>query len=123
MTIIYIFILLFIFLFLYYLLFRNISNIKYLSIDEFKSITNSSDFFNNMNSSDLIVRKSNNSNEYLKKYQLGYRAFTIKQKTILENIINIIENKIDKYNNFKNIKWIFVKIDINLSSILFFLSL
>jgi hypothetical protein len=116
MTIIYIFIFLFIFLFLYYLLFRNISNIKYLSIDEFKSITNSSDFFNNMNSSDLIVRKSNNSNEYLKKYQLGYRAFTIKQKTILENIINIIENKIDKYNNFKNIKWIFVKIDINLEN-------
>ena len=69
-----------------------------------------------MNSSDLIVRKSNNLNEYLKKYQLGYRAFTIEQKRILANIVNIIDKKINKYNNFKNIKWIFVKIDTNLEN-------
>ena len=103
-------------IFLYYFLFCKTSYIKYLSIYEFKSITNSSDFFNNMNSSDLQVRKSNNNNEYLKKYQLGYRAFTMQQKKILENIVNIIENKIYKYNNFKNIKWIFVKIDTNLEN-------
>jgi hypothetical protein len=103
-------------IFLYYFLFCKTSYIKYLSINEFKNITNSSDFFNNMNSSDLQVRKSNNNNEYLKKYQLGYRAFTMQQKKILENIVNIIENKISKYNNFKNIKWIFVKIDTNLES-------
>jgi hypothetical protein len=103
-------------IFIFYLLFRKTTHIKYLSINEFKNITNSSDFFNNMNSYDLQVRKSNNNNEYLKKYQLGYRAFTMQQKTILTNIVNIINKKINKYNNFKNIKWIFVKIDINLEN-------
>jgi hypothetical protein len=106
----------FLFIFFYYLLFRKTIHIKYLSINEFKNITNSSDFFNNMNSYDLTVRKSNNLNEYLKKYQLGYRAFTMEQKRILANIVNIIDNKIKKYNNFKNIKWIFVKIDTNLEN-------
>jgi len=103
-------------IFIFYLLFRKTTHIKYLSINEFKNIINSSDFFNNMNSYDLQVRKSNNNNEYLKKYQLGYRAFTMQQKTILTNIVNIINKKINKYNNFKNIKWIFVKIDINLEN-------
>jgi hypothetical protein len=106
----------FLFIFFYYLLFRKTIHIKYLSINEFKNITNSSDFFNNMNSYDLTVRKSNNLNEYLKKYQLGYQAFTMEQKKILANIVNIIDNKIKKYNNFKNIKWIFVKIDTNLEN-------
>jgi len=106
----------FLFIFFYYLLFRKTIHIKYLSINEFKNITNSSDFFNNMNSYDLTVRKSNNLNEYLKKYQSGYRAFTMEQKRILTNIVNIIDNKINKYKNFKNIKWIFVKIDTNLEN-------
>jgi hypothetical protein len=69
-----------------------------------------------MNNCDLVVRKSNNMNEYLKKYQLGYRAFTMQQKTILADIVNIIDNKINKYINFKNINWIFVKIDTNLEN-------
>jgi len=108
--------LIFIILIFYLLLSKKTTYIKYLSINEFKNITNSSDFFNNMNSSDLLVRKSNNMNEYLKKYQFGYRAFTLQQKKILANIVNIIDNKIDKYINFKNIKWIFVKIDTNLEN-------
>jgi hypothetical protein len=69
-----------------------------------------------MNSYDLQVRKSNNKNEYFKKYQLGYQTFTMEQKNILLNIVNIVENKINKYNNFKNIKWVFVKIDTNLEN-------
>ena len=101
---------------IFYLLFKKTPYIKYLSINEFKNITNSSDFFNNMNSSDLLVRKSNNMNEYLKKYQIGYRVFSMQQKTILANIVNIIDKKIIKYINFKNIKWIFVKIDTNLEN-------
>lgn len=111
-----IFIFIFLYLYLYYLLSKKTLYIKYLSINEFKNITNLSDFFNNMNSYDLQVRKSNNNNEYLKKYQLGYRTFTKQQKKILDNIVNIIENKINKYDNFKNIKWIFVKIDTNLEN-------
>jgi hypothetical protein len=108
--------LIFIILIFYLLLSNKTTYIKYLSINEFKNITNSSDFFNNMNSSDLLVRKSNNMNEYLKKYQFGYRVFTMQQKKILANIVNIIDKKIDKYINFKNIKWIFVKIDTNLEN-------
>ena len=108
--------LIFIILIFYLLLFKKTPYIKYLSINEFKNITNSSDFFNNMNSSDLLVRKSNNMNEYLKKYQIGYRVFSMQQKTILANIVNIIDKKIIKYINFKNIKWIFVKIDTNLEN-------
>jgi hypothetical protein len=101
---------------IYLLFFRKTTNIKYLTFNEFASITNSSDYFNNMNSYDLQVRKSNNKNEYLKKYQLGYQTFTMEQKNILLNIVNIIEKKIIKYNNFKNIKWIFVKINTNLEN-------
>jgi hypothetical protein len=101
---------------IYLFIFRKTTSIKYLTFDEFASITNSSDYFNNMNSYDLQVRKSNNKNEYLKKYQLSYRTFTIEQKNILLNIVNIIEKKINKYNNFKNIKWIFVKIDTDLEN-------
>jgi hypothetical protein len=111
-----IFIIIIIIIIFYLLLFRKTTHIKYLSINEFKNITNSSDYFNNMNTCDLQVRKSNNMNEYLKKYQLGYRSFTVAQKTILANIVNIIDNKIDIYINFKNIKWIFVKIDTNLEN-------
>jgi hypothetical protein len=69
-----------------------------------------------MNTYDLQVRKCNNKSEYLKTYQLGYRTFTMGQKIILLNIVSIIENKINKYTNFKNIKWTFVKIDTNLES-------
>jgi hypothetical protein len=69
-----------------------------------------------MNSYDLQVRKSNNKNEYFKKYLSGYQTFTMEQKKILLNIVNIIEKKIYKYNNFKNIKWVFVKIDTNLEN-------
>jgi hypothetical protein len=69
-----------------------------------------------MNTYDLQVRKSNNINEYLKKYQLGYELFTTKQKNILLNIINNINNIINKYNHFKNIKWIFVKINTDLEN-------
>ena len=90
--------------------------IKYLTFDEFTSVTKSSDFFNNMNTYDLQVRKCNNKNEYLKRYQLGYEPFTIKQKNILLYIVNIVNNNINKYTNFKNIKWIFVKINTNLEN-------
>jgi len=101
---------------IYLFFFKKTTCIKYLTVDEFMSITNSSEYFNNMNSYDLQVRKSNNKNEYFKKYQLGYLAFTMEQKNILLNIVNIIEKKINKYNNFKNIKWVFVKIDTNLEN-------
>jgi hypothetical protein len=101
---------------IYFFFFRKTTCIKYLTVDEFMSITNSSEYFNNMNSYDLQVRKSNNKNEYFKKYQLGYQTFTMEQKNILLNIVNIVENKINKYNNFKNIKWVFVKIDTNLEN-------
>lgn len=90
--------------------------IKYLTFDEFTYVTKSSDFFNNMNTYDLQVRKCNNKNEYLKRYQLGYEPFTIKQKNILLYIVNIVNNNINKYTNFKNIKWIFVKINTNLEN-------
>jgi len=90
--------------------------IKYLTFDEFNSVTKLSDFFNNMNTYDLKVRKNNNKNEYLKKYQSGYEPFTIKQKNILLYIVNIVNNNINKYTNFKNIKWIFVKINTNLEN-------
>jgi len=90
--------------------------IKYLTFDEFTIVTKSSDFFNNMNTYDLQVRKSNNKNEYLKRYQFGYEPFTIKQKNILLYIVNIVNNNINKYTNFKNIKWIFVKINTNLEN-------
>ena len=106
-------------IFLIYLFFfrkTTYTYIKYLTFDEFTSITNSSDYFNNMNSYDLQVRKSNNKNEYFKKYLSGYQTFTMEQKKILLNIVNIIEKKIYKYNNFKNIKWVFVKIDTNLEN-------
>jgi hypothetical protein len=96
--------------------FRKAVCIQYLTFDEFASITNSSDYFNNMNSYDLQVRKSNNKNEYFNKYQSGYQTFTMEQKKILLNIVNIIEKKIYKYNNFKNIKWVFVKIDTDLEN-------
>jgi hypothetical protein len=101
---------------IYLLFFRKTTCIKYLTFDEFTSVINSSDYFNNMNSYDLQVRKSNNKNEYFKKYQSGYQTFTMEQKNILLNIVNIIEKKIYKYNNFKNIKWVFVKIDTNLEN-------
>jgi hypothetical protein len=101
---------------IYLFFFTKTTCIKYLTFDEFMSITNSSEYFNNMNSYDLQVRKSNNKNEYFKKYQSGYQTFTTEQKNILLNIVNIIENKIFKYNNFKNIKWVFVKIDTNLEN-------
>lgn len=101
---------------IYLFFFRKTTYIKYLTFDEFVTITNSSDYFNNMNSYDLQVRKSNNKNEYFKKYQLGYETFTMEEKNILLNIVNIIEKKINKYNNFKNIKWVFVKIDTNLEN-------
>lgn len=94
----------------------NCTNIKYLTFDEFKNATIKTDYFNNMNNYDLQVRKSYNKNEYLKKYQLGYEPFTIKQKKKLLNVVNIINNNIKKYNNFKNIKWIFVKINTNLEN-------
>lgn len=90
--------------------------IKYLTFDEFTSVTKLSDFFNNMNTYDLKVRKNNNKNEYLKRYQSGYEPFTIKQKNILLYIVNIVNNNINKYTNFKNIKWIFVKINTNLEN-------
>jgi hypothetical protein len=101
---------------IYLFFFRKTTCIKYLTVDEFESVTISSEYFNNMNSSDLRVRKSNNKNEYFKKYQSGYQTFTMEQKNILLNIVNIIEKKINKYNNFKNIKWVFVKIDTNLEN-------
>jgi hypothetical protein len=101
---------------IYLFFFRKTTSIKYLTFDEFANITNSSEYFNNMNSYDLQVRKSNNKNEYFKKYQLGYQTFTMEQKNILLNIINIIEKKINKYKNFKNIKWVFVKIDTDLEN-------
>jgi hypothetical protein len=69
-----------------------------------------------MNTYDLKVRKNNNKNEYLKRYQSGYEPFTIKQKNILLYIVNIVNNNINKYTNFKNIKWIFVKINTNLEN-------
>lgn len=47
-----------------------------------------------MNSYDLQVRKSNNKNEYFKKYRSGYQTFTMEQKNILLNIVDIIEKKI-----------------------------
>jgi hypothetical protein len=101
---------------IYLFFFRKTTCIQYLTFDEFASITNSSEYFNNMNSYDLQVRKSNNKNEYFKKYQLGYQTFTMAQQYILLNVVNIIEKKINKYNNFKNIKWVFVKIDTNLEN-------
>jgi len=36
-----------------------------------------------MNTNDLQVRKSDNKNEYLKRYQSSYEPFTIKQKKII----------------------------------------
>jgi hypothetical protein len=69
-----------------------------------------------MNTFDLQVRKCNNKSEYLKIYQLGYQPFTMEQKILLLNIVSIIENKINKYTNFKNIIWTFVKIDTNLEN-------
>lgn len=104
-------------IYLIYLLFYiKTTHIKYLTCDEFITITKSSDYFNNMNNYDLQVRKSNNKKEYLKTYQLGYQTFTIEQKIILLNIVNIINNIINKYTNFKNIIWTFVKIDTNLEN-------
>jgi hypothetical protein len=102
--------------FIYLLFFRKTTSIKYLTFDEFASISKSSEYFNNMNSYDLQVRKSNNKNEYFKKYRSGYQTFTMEQKNILLNIVDIIEKKIYKYNNFKNIKWVFVKIDTDLEN-------
>jgi hypothetical protein len=90
--------------------------IKYLTFYEFITVTKSSDYFNNMNTYDLQVRKSNNKNEYLKRYQLGYEPFTMEQKKKLLHIVSIINNNINKYTNFKNIKWTFVKIDTHLEN-------
>jgi hypothetical protein len=101
---------------IYLLFFKKTTYIKYLTFNEFTSIINSSEYFNNMNIYDLQVRKSKNKDEYFKKYQSGYQTFTIEQKNILLNIVNIIEKKINKYNNFKNINWIFVKIATNLEN-------
>jgi hypothetical protein len=101
---------------IYFFFFRKTTSIKYLTFDEFATITNSSEYFNNMNNYDLQVRKSKNKNEYFNKYQSGYQTFTMIQKNILLNIVNIIEKKIYKYNNFKNIKWVFVKIDTDLEN-------
>lgn len=101
---------------IYLLFYTKTTHIKYLTFNEFMTITSSSEYFNNMNTYDLQVRKCNNKSEYLKTYQLGYRTFTMGQKIILLNIVSIIENKINKYTNFKNIKWTFVKIDTNLES-------
>ena len=90
--------------------------IKYLTFYEFITVTKSSDYFNNMNTYDLQVRKSNNKNEYLKRYQLGYEPFTMEQKKKLLHIVSIINNNINKYTNFKNINWTFVKIDTHLEN-------
>jgi hypothetical protein len=105
-----------IFYLIFFLFFYKTCKIKYLSYNEFLNITNSSEYFYKMNNYDLQVRKSNNNKEYLNKYQLGYQNFTIAQKNLLLYFINIIEKKIIKFKYFKNIPWIFVKIDDSLEN-------
>ncbi len=103
-------------LILFIILFKKNNNIKYLSHKEFINITNSSDYFQKMNKYDLKVRKCNTKEEYLKKYQSGYKHFNIIEQIILLYIVNIIDKKIKKFKKFKSIPWIFVKLNSTLEN-------